>query len=395
MLRLLPFSGPPSRLVSPTAGRRAAGVAGLVALCAGLLAVPAAGGAVTGRDRAPAPTVTVTSLVRRGARPGPYAATMAVPVLRGGVPPATARINRALSNLARGQVAGFVHHLSRGRPPKGLPDISTLTSTVTTAMLTDRYVSFTEHLSSFQAGAAHPLDTVTTVTFDATTGAPVRLADLFRPGAPSLAVLSRQSRTLLLRQFGPSVLPSFLLDPGTAPKAANFAGWALSPFGLKLTFSDYAVGPYVVGTPSVMVPFGALRGVALPGGPLTVAAATRPVRMALLPATTPPAVDQCYQPAAKVQDNPPNACADGRLNVAAWDAVAGYAGPVLTAGAAATAHQVLLAACRLSAGFRLPAGTARSLVALAARYYGWRFSPAAALVGYPSRCPDPGAPASG
>lgn len=343
---------------------------------------------------APVPSVTTSLLTPKGDHPTPWSAKVVVPVLHGGTPAASAKITAALRALAERTLAGFVHELPTAPAPKGIPDTSTLQSWVTTDLVTGDLVSLTTDVEIFDAGAAQPLDLVETATFDARTGAPLKLADLFRPASPYLAVLSRQSRAQLRRTYA-SADPPALMDPGTTPNAANFTGWSLTPFGLEIAFSQGNAGPSVLSSPSVMIPFSALAPLGRPGGPLALAEGVRNPKMALLPATTPPVVPECYLPQRFQAATTPNTCAGGRVNVAAWNSLVGYASPLLGLGAKATAHQVLLANCQLSDVFQLPPSQARSFTALAHTYYGWPFSVQAALAGFPAKCPPFKAPAAG
>lgn len=329
-----------------------------------------------------------------GKRPSPYQATVTYPVLAGGSAAGTARINLALRSAARSLVAGFVRSVPAGPVPKGAAGVSTLTTSVQTNILTSRLVGFASLDYSYSAGAAHGISDVTTATFDATTGARYSLASLFRPGADYLALLSRESRALLRKVLGSLAVPA-MLDPGTTPKAVNFEGWSLTPFGLQITFGDYQVAAYAAGTPAILVPFSALAPIARANGPIALARTVGPVQMALLPATTPPAVAECYVPLDPSQSNPPATCPGGRLNVVAWNQLAGYDAAVLRLGPSATAHQALLAVCADGDQFQLPPAQGRYFLQVAATYYGWRFSPAAALATYPRACPPYRAPAAG
>lgn len=358
------------------------------------------GGAVGGSARparstaGPVPTVTTATIARQGTRPTPWTASVVVPVVHGGAPAASARINGLLRSAADRTLGGFLRDVPTRPMPKGIPDTSTLQSWVTTDMVSSDLVSLSSNIEIFNAGAAHPLNAVSTATFDARTGAPIQLAGLFRPGSGYLGVLSRESQALLRAAYG-STDPAGQMDPGTTPDAANFQGWSLTPFGLQITFSQDQAGPSVLDSPSVLVPFPALAGVARPGGPIALAEAVHDPRMALLPATTPPAVGECYVPQRLQGPATPTTCAGGRINVVAWNSIAGYAAPLLSAGAAATPRSVLMANCQLSDIFQLPPGQARSFTSLVRTYYSWSFSVQTALAGFPAKCPAYKAPAAG
>jgi len=120
--------------------------------------------------------------------------------------------------------------------------------------------------SAFVAGAAHPLATAETFTFDLASGRRVALAGLFRRGSPWLEVLSSETRKLLA--LLPSVNGSPTLAAGTAPELSSFSAWSLTKAGLQITFQEYQVAPYALGMPTVTIPLRDLRSVAAPGGPL-------------------------------------------------------------------------------------------------------------------------------
>lgn len=365
------------------------------ALLASLVGGTAAASARAGRTAAaPVPTVTTTVLAPRGAHPTPWSAKVVVPVLHGGTPVASARITASLHALAERTLAGFVHDLPTRPAPKGLPNTSSLQSWVTTDIVTGDLVSLTTDVEIFNAGAANPLELVETSNFDARTGAPLQLAGLFRPGSHYLALLSEQSRALLRRTYA-NADPASLMDPGTTPNAANFTGWSLTPFGLQVAFGQGNAGPSVLSAPSVMIPFSALASLTRPGGPTAVAEAVADPKVALLPATTPPAVAECYLVQRSPGSTTPSTCPGGHLNVAAWNSLVGYASPLLGLGAKATPHQVLLANCQLSDVFQLAPSEARTFTALARTYYGWPFQVQAALAGFPAKCPPYKAPAAG
>ena len=376
-----PGRRPIPRLATTLAG--ATLVAGLPAVALAARPAPVATPAPVA---APAPALALAARSEHGTSPAPWQASVEVPVLRGGTAAATARVDAAVAAMANREVAAFRHQLGDGPVPKGLPPVSTLSVRFDTSLVSAGYVAFTERATTFDAGAAHPYDMVATATFDATTGSRLTLASLFRPGAGYLGVLSRLTRAHLDVQYPSAALPAAMVNPGTAPRAASFAGWALTPFGLEVAFGDDAVGPYVIGAPTVVLPFADLLGIARPAGPLAYAARLADVRMPLLPATVPSSVDECYQ-TATASAPAPMSCADGRLNVAAWYGLGGYGDVLLGAGPAATPATVRSALCLLGATFALPTADARSWVGLVGRYYGWPFPAATALAGWPARCP--------
>lgn len=330
------------------------------------------------------PVVREQHISEHGTHPSPWRADVAYPVLAGRTA-AIRRVNLTLSGRARAAVAGFVHELPKGPLPKGTgAGRSTIETTVQTDLLTPKVVAFTEDTSTFPAGAAHGVALVTTDTFNAVTGARWHLSGLFRPGVRFLPFLSRECRSLLRRQLSAAVDPRAMLDAGTTPQLVNFQGWAVTPFGLQLTFSSYQVGPYGVGTPSVLIPFAPLARLARPGAPLALAEADHPARTPLLPATRPPAVEECWRTAGRSKAFPPPVCGDGKVNVAAWNAYAGFGSRLLRLAPGARATAVVAAACADEARLQDPPAV-RGAERLAAGYFGWHFltSP---LADFPGAC---------
>jgi len=153
-------------------------------------------------------------------------------------------------------------------PPAGLADQrSGLTGTYEVARLDDGLASFRVRQSRFFAGAAHPGAVLITYNYDLRTGKRLALADLFTAGSPYLAKLTELSRQLLAAQPGFSDLQSFV-QPGTEPTTENFDGWTLTDQDLVIFFDEYQVAPYAMGMPHVSIPYGSLRLLLDPAGPL-------------------------------------------------------------------------------------------------------------------------------
>lgn len=318
----------------------------------------------------------------------PFMVDFSYPQLVGDAP-ARGAINRQLKSFAASSVAAFEQQVrEQGAPPPSLPpgvNTATLTSVVTTDVLTRRLVGFTFAAYVFPAGAAHGVTAVTTFTFDAATGERIALSTLFRPGSPWLDVLSADSRSRLPAVLGSMDLPS-MLDPGTAPKASNFSAWSISPFGLQLTFGDYQVAPYAAGTPSILIPFAALRYVLAAKGAAALAVTRGAIRMPLLPARTAPVTAECDETVSYPSNAGPTPlfCAGGKLNVAAWQSFTAAGTTVLAVGAHARLLGVHRAMCADDGRLDSPAYVVAA-AKLAASYYGWPFA-ATLATGFPTLC---------
>ena len=105
---------------------------------------------------------------------------------------------------------------------------------------------------------------------DLRSGAIIKLADLFAPGADYAQKLSTITTADLLSQiqsgqYGST--PDFLAQTGGASSdAANFQVFGLAPQGLVIHFQDYQVGPGAAGPAQVVIPYGELKDIAAPGG---------------------------------------------------------------------------------------------------------------------------------
>lgn len=330
---------------------------------------------------------------RRPGRNG-YSIRLTYAQLVGGAP-GQGSVNARLRDAVRHEVATFVAGVDGHPAPASLPSevaSSELVGNVTETILTPSLVSLRTAVYVQPEGAAHGATTQTSYNLDPRTGAAYTLADLFLPGAHYLQVLSAESRARLMAHLGPLGIRS-MIDAGTTPTAAHFSTWNLSPWGLLLTFSDYQVGPYALGDPTVLVPFRALAGLDRRGGPLSeAAAATGPIT--LLPARTPPVAPACWVTPTYTGGTVPTplTCDGGHVNAAAWTAFDEGGASVLAVGAQARPVGVERAMCTDAAlafgGARGTAGEIRYVLAaerLASRYYGWRFGTAPAE-GFPGYC---------
>ena len=341
--------------------------------------------------------------LRAGSPAAGYVVEVPYPVLlaRPGSPPGGVRAaNARIAAVVRGEVAGFEHEFATPGKRHAPEGPSTLVGFVTTDFDAPSLVQLSLSSYTFPAGAAHGVSGLVTLAFLPASGTELQLGDLFRPGSDWLGLLSRMSRQLLTRQLGTLSDPSFI-DPGTTAKAANFAGWALTPWGLSITFGDYQVAPYAAGTPEILIPYASLAALARPGGAIglaerSAAAATAgATAMPLLPATSPPARGLCWAPLhyGAAGTPLPLTCAGGRLNAAAWDALAGYVDGAGTAGlsvlalpAAASLAEIRAAMCADRGSGRYGSAQAEVVAEqLATAYHRWAAG-AAAAAGFPSFC---------
>jgi hypothetical protein len=173
---------------------------------------------------------------------------------------AISSINAKLMSTAKKYVADV------GSDPGNTLDVKPSLVVSTKAIAGVRY-DVTEY-----TGGAHPEALVALDVYDLASGHQFTLADAFRSGTRYLDALSAQSRQLLAAQLGPDRDQS-LIDEGTTPTAEHFALWYPARDGMVIVFALNQVGPTVIGTPQVTVPYSALASLIDPEGPLAPFAA--------------------------------------------------------------------------------------------------------------------------
>lgn len=104
-------------------------------------------------------------------------------------------------------------------------------------------------------GMAHPYHYHRVFNYNLDTGETVELAQLFKPDADYLAVLSNYTRGELERRLEDKAM----VADGTEAKADNFKVWNIKPNGILITFDEAQVAPAVFGAQTVLVPYSVLK----------------------------------------------------------------------------------------------------------------------------------------
>lgn len=136
------------------------------------------------------------------------------------------------------------------------------------ALAQDDLVSVRFDVGSYYQGAAHPNSYTQVVNYDLKNGKPIKLADLFQPGAKYLQAISAFCIAELKKQSGEKGLLEDQIKEGAAPTAKNYRSWTISKKGLGINFDAYQVGPYAAGPQFVLVPYSALKDLIKPDGPI-------------------------------------------------------------------------------------------------------------------------------
>lgn len=103
------------------------------------------------------------------------------------------------------------------------------------------------------SGGAHGITGIKYFVFDNKTGEVISLKDVFE-NSDYLELLSKLS-ILEIERIDPGLKTYTGAEEGTAPKKDNFQNFALEDSGFKLKFSDYQIGPYVVGRLEIIIPY--------------------------------------------------------------------------------------------------------------------------------------------
>ncbi len=221
---------------------------------------------------APAPSVRIDSLLRD--EPAlRYTVAIGYPQLVGDAP-ATATVNAAI----RDSVGALADDFRPAEPP---PDYAAPSYAVEVDGSTERsYVGghvFSALVDVYAyTGGAHGNTFFLPLTYDLTTGRPVRLGDLFTEGSAYGDTLAAWTRRGVLRQLA-ALGSGSLYDEGLAPLRQGDASYTLGPDSLFVHVPPYQLSAYAAGSFSVGVPYTALRSMARAGGPLArLAEAPRP-----------------------------------------------------------------------------------------------------------------------
>ncbi|HEY6119827.1 MAG TPA: DUF3298 and DUF4163 domain-containing protein [Pyrinomonadaceae bacterium] len=142
----------------------------------------------------------------------------------------------------------------------------------TVALASDDVISIQFDVGTYYAGAAHPNSNSEVLNFDVKNGGLLKLADLFKPGAKYLDLISAYAIKDLKKQSkaqgANAMLDDQSIEGGASASAKNYGSWTVTKKGLAITFDAYQVGPYAAGPQNVVVPYSALKDIINPDGVL-------------------------------------------------------------------------------------------------------------------------------
>jgi hypothetical protein len=147
------------------------------------------------------------------------------------------------------------------------------------AYLNSSIFSLALNESEYIAGAAHPDNFVTTMTYDLRNGNRIALGDLFDKDSDYLKIISDYSISALKKQMevGDDEEDRIeTINSGAAPTAQNYKNFLIAKEGLVIIFDTYQVGPGAAGIQRVAVPYSILEPVTNIGGLLPLRG-TKPI----------------------------------------------------------------------------------------------------------------------
>ena len=193
------------------------------------------------------------------------------PQLTGGSNPNFEKFNQVVRAPVLKEVAGFKKAMApeEGEEPRPEGSMgSDLNVSYDVALAQDDLISVGFSIGSYYQGAAHPNTVSDVVNYDLKNGKPLKLADLFKPGAKYLQAIANYCIADLKKQGKDKGLLDEEIQNGAAPNAKNYQSWTITKKGLGINFDAYQVGPYAAGPQYVLVPYSSLKDVINPEGPV-------------------------------------------------------------------------------------------------------------------------------
>ena len=193
------------------------------------------------------------------------------PQLTGGSNPNFEKFNQVVRAPVMKEVAGFKKAMAPDEAEEARPEGSMgsdLNVSYDVALAQDDLISVGFSIGSYYQGAAHPNTVSDVVNYDLKNGKPLKLADLFKPGAKYLQAIANYCIADLKKQGKDKGLLDEEIQNGAAPNAKNYQNWTITKKGLGINFDAYQVGPYAAGPQYVLVPYSSLKDLINPEGPV-------------------------------------------------------------------------------------------------------------------------------
>ena len=189
--------------------------------------------------------------------------TAQTPTLNGSDDPRVQTFNKETGDFVQGLIADYKKNLAAmGTPPLA----ATSYFDVRYALVSPpgNILSLKYQTEGYIAGMAHPYHQIYSFTYDLEAGRDIALGDLFLPNSNYLQTIS----TYCAAQLSTRDIDFKDFSGGADPTADHYKNWNITPDGLMITFDEYQVAAYVAGPQTVTVPYGELKSLTDPDGPL-------------------------------------------------------------------------------------------------------------------------------
>lgn len=202
-----------------------------------------------------------------------YTIDVEYPQVKGSTDAHVANFNRHVKELMLRKVSEFKKEMAEQEQLPGASGMgSSLDVGYTVGIANERLITVGFSIGSYYSGAAHPNSYTEVVNYDLKAARPLKLSDLFKPGAQYLRAISDYCIKDLKKQNkkhgADAPLTDESIEEGASPDPKNYENWLITKKGLAVTFDAYQVGPYAAGPQFVLIPYAALKEIILPGGPV-------------------------------------------------------------------------------------------------------------------------------
>lgn len=175
-----------------------------------------------------------------------------------------AKFNEEVRALVAKDVADYKKLFGAGEGEGGELDLSYYVSLADDSLVS---VDFSDYWFYFGAGSR--MAASNTLNYDLARGRALKLADLFKPSSDYLKIISDACKRDLQRQFKGESFPDAERIAGSVEDVVgDEKKWLVSRDGLVVVFDSMQFGPSGSGEHTVTIPFGSLKEVVRPDGPL-------------------------------------------------------------------------------------------------------------------------------
>lgn len=217
-------------------------------------------------DVGPGTKITSQKINKENAKPK-YSVEIEYPQIEGSSSSGVKSFNQTIRSWATKQAADFSKDAASNDADSSPDDMgSDLSIGYEVSYASPTLISIIFSVSNYSAGAAHPNHFTATVNYSLAAGKELKLADLFRPGAAYLPVLSRYCIARLKKRLGPESDADWI-NKGAAPDANNYLSWNLTGKMLVVTFDPYQVAAYAAGDQVVRLRYSLLKDILRTDGP--------------------------------------------------------------------------------------------------------------------------------